>query len=461
MNNLTWLVSVASLTFFMQSLDTTMLYLAIPSMAQALHQSSLSMGMVVVSYMLTVMVFTPVCGWLADTYGYRRIYLLALGLFSLGSFLCAAADTLTAIILARFLQGIGGALMLPVTRVVILKTTLPADKLSALNKITLLGLGGTLLGPPLSGLLITTCSWRMIFLVNIPLCLICVVLAKKYMPEQLTSSMRGKFDTIGFMLVVPALLLILLGLLGIGKHYFTGMWVIIFFLIAMLLLYRYKNHQDNTNDPLFTLSLFRHRTFAVGIASNICVRIFIASVPLVLSLMLQREFNYSPRGVSIIMLSLASGSISARFLLRPALIWCGYRCLLLIATTVSAALIYSLTLPGLNGSLDSVVILIFILGVFTSVLYATMNTLTFSELTDETYHAGNSLLILSQLLSIIISVTLTFTVLHYVNYAANARGLENYHVSFLLMSFGLFLCCFIFLRLDKNDGDVFVQETQK
>ncbi len=438
-----------------------MLYLAIPSMAEALHQSSLSMGMVVVSYMLTVMVFTPVCGWLADTYGYRRIYLLSLGLFTLGSFLCASADILTGLILARFLQGIGGALMLPVVRVVILKTTLPAEKLSALNKITLLGLGGTLLGPPLSGFLITAFSWRMIFLVNIPFCLICFALAKKYMPGQIKSNLRGNFDTIGFMLVVPALLFILLGLLGIGKQYFTSMWVMTFFLIAMVLLYSYKNHQGKTLEPLLALSLFRHRTFAVGIASNICVRIFLASVPLVLSLMMQLEFNYSPAGVSMIMLSLAAGSLSARFLLRPALERCGYRCLLLIATTASATLIYSLTLSLLNGSLDIIVILIFMLGAFTSVLYATMNTLTFSELTDDTYNAGNSLLILSQLLSIIISVTLTFALLRYVNYADNVRGLENYHVSFLLMSLGLFLCCFIFLRLDKNDGDVFIQRAQK
>ncbi|HEY0209100.1 MAG TPA: MFS transporter [Acerihabitans sp.] len=461
MNNSTWLQSMASLTFFMQSLDTTMLYLAIPSMAEALHQSSLSMGMMVVSYMLTVMVFTPVCGWLADTYGYRRIYLLSLGLFTLGSGLCASADTLTGIILARFLQGIGGALMLPVVRVAILKTTLPAQKFSALNKITLLGLGGTLLGPPLSGFLITTFSWRMIFLVNIPLCLICFALAKKYMPEQIRSNVRANFDTIGFMLVVPALLFILLCLLGIGKQYFTSMWVTAFFLIAMVLLYSYKNHQDKIVEPLFSLSLFRHRTFAVGIASNIFVRIFLASVPLVLSLMLQLEFKYSPAGVSIIMLSLAAGSLSARLLLRPALEWFGYRCLLLMATMASAALIYSLTFSALNGSLDIIVVLIFILGVFTSVLYATMNTLTFSELTDDTYNAGNSLLVLSQLISIIISVTLTFALLRYVNYADNARGWENYHVSFLLMSLGLFLCCFIFLRLDKNDGDVLIQRAQK
>ncbi len=438
-----------------------MLYLAIPSMAEALHQSSLSMGMVVVAYMLTVMVFTPVCGWLVDTYGYRRIYLLSLGLFTLGSLLCASALTLTSLILARFLQGVGGALMLPVVRVVILKTTLPAEKLSALNKITLVGLGGTLLGPPLSGLLITAFSWRMIFLVNIPLCLICFALAKNAMPQQLKSARRVNFDITGFMLMVPALLFILLGLLGIGKQYFTGAWVVVFFIIALVLLYGYKRHQDKTLEPLFTLSLFRHRTFAVGIASNICVRIFLASVPLVLSLMLQLEFNYSPEGVSIILLSLAAGSLSARFLLQPALAWCGYRGLLLIATTASATLMYFLTLSALSDSLGVIVVVIFMLGVFTSVLYATMNTLTFSELTDDTYNAGNSLLILSQLLSIIISVTLTFSLLRYVNYENNVRGLENYHISFLLMSLGLFLCCFIFCRLDKNDGDIFIQRTQK
>ncbi|XBS71366.1 MFS transporter [Acerihabitans sp. KWT182] len=127
-NHSTWLLGIASITFFMQSLDTTMLYLAIPSMAASLHQSSLSMGLAVISYMLTVMIFTPLCGWLADSYGYRRIYLAALGLFTLGTLLCAFAGTLGSLTLARFVQGIGGALMLPVVRVVILKTTLPGGE---------------------------------------------------------------------------------------------------------------------------------------------------------------------------------------------------------------------------------------------------------------------------------------------------------------------------------------------
>src|SRR5476651_2214717 len=251
MNNSTWLLSIASITFFMQSLDTTMLYLAIPSMAAALHQSSLSMGMVVVAYMLTVMVCTPVCGWLADTYGYRRIYLFSLGLFTLGSLWCASGQTLTAMIPARIIQGMGGALMLPIVRVVILKTTLPAEKLSALNRMTLLGLGGTLLGPPLSGMLITSFSWRMIFLVNIPLCLICFALAKNTMPKRLPSCVHGNFDIVGFMLVAPALIFILLGLLGIGKTYFAGPWVLVFFSIALVLLYSYKHHQDKIVEPLF------------------------------------------------------------------------------------------------------------------------------------------------------------------------------------------------------------------
>ncbi|XBS71367.1 hypothetical protein ABK905_10755 [Acerihabitans sp. KWT182] len=230
--------------------------------------------------------------------------------------------------------------------------------------MTLLGLGGTLLGPPLSGMLITAFSWRAIFLVNIPLCLMCYMSAKKYMPDALRQQGSERFDVTGFMLVVPALVCILLGLLGIGKQYFTSVWIMTFFLIATFLLYRYKHHQDKIAAPLISLDLFRHRTFAVGIFSNICVRIFIASVPLVLSLMLQLQFDYSPAGVSVIMLSLAAGQLSARFLLRPALAWCGYRCLLLVATTASATLIYSLTLSPLNGSLDIILVLIFTLGGF-------------------------------------------------------------------------------------------------
>ncbi|NDL63275.1 MFS transporter [Acerihabitans arboris] len=459
MNNATPLLSIASITFFMQSMDTTMLYLAIPTMAVSLHQSILNMGILVGAYLLTVVMFTPVSGWLNDTFGYRQTYLLALALFAAGSCLCAASGSLFAISASRVIQGIGGGLMLPAVRVGMLKSIAPRRKLAALNKMTLLGLLGTLAGPLVSGLLVMHFSWRLIFLINLPLCLACFFLARAHMPIKMRDS--GDFDLRGFLLMTPAIILLMLGFYGMGRPGVPAVWIMASFALALLLVHLYRKYYITTPDPLFSWSLFRHRTFAIGIAGNIGVRIFLASVPLALSLMLQLEFNYPPPAVSYIMLSFALGALLARFLLRRILARLGYRRLLLATTGLTAAALYSLTCPLLTASLSLIALLIMVVGMLSSVLYAAMNTLTFSDLTDDTYNTGNSLLTLSQLLSVIISVAFTFSSLRYLRDAGSLGGMDAYHALFSLMGLGLLLCCFIFLRLENNDGDGFIQGVEK
>lgn len=176
---------IASITFFMQSADTTMLYIALPAIAGELHQPVLHMELIVISYVITVVAFTPVNGWMAERWGERNTYLVAIAIFMTGSLLCVTATSIVSLSAFRFIQGIGGALMLPIIRTIILKTTPDTMKLLFLNRITLLGLLGTMVGPVVGNLLVNMLSWRVIFVLNIPLCLVCMILARKNIPANM------------------------------------------------------------------------------------------------------------------------------------------------------------------------------------------------------------------------------------------------------------------------------------
>lgn len=442
------LTRIASLTFFMQSLDTTMLYLALPAMAISLHESALNMETVMVLYMLAVVIVTPVSGWLTERWGARRIYALAITLFFCGSLCCACAPSLWWICLFRAIQGIGGALMLPVVRVVILKNSPRSQQLSRLNAMTLLGLLGTFIGPILSGLIVDFLSWRYIFVINVPFGLLCLYLNAKYMPVKFNNA--GKFDIQRCLLLISALCLIVLALTGINNPLLPISTIILFLSAATILFCLYRQRLNSQNANL--LSLFKLRTFSISIASNVAIRICLASIPLILSIMLQLEFGYSPTDVSVLMLAMAAGSIVARLFQCRILKRLGYRNLLLTCTVIAVLLISPLIQATILSSFAVSIGLMLILGVITSILYATMNTLTFSDLTDETYSTGNSILIVSQLLSIMLSMTLSFSIIRLLSQAAQFGELDCYRGVFILLSLGLTFCCFIFAGLKQDDG---------
>ncbi|MDU7471434.1 MAG: MFS transporter, partial [Serratia marcescens] len=196
---------IAAMAFFMQALDATILNTALPAIAQSLGRSPLAMQSAVISYTLTVAMLIPVSGWLADRFGTRRVFIFAVTLFTLGSLLCALSPTLSALVASRVLQGIGGAMMMPVARLALLRAYPRSELLPVLNFVTMPGLVGPILGPLLGGWLVTYATWHWIFLINIPIGLLGIFYARKYMPDFTTPKRR--FDFLGFMLFGLSLVL--------------------------------------------------------------------------------------------------------------------------------------------------------------------------------------------------------------------------------------------------------------
>ncbi|MEC5318324.1 MFS transporter [Brenneria populi subsp. brevivirga] len=454
--NTSWVLFwIASITFFMQSLDTTMLYVAIPAIAGSLHQPVLRMETIVISYVITVVAFTPVNGWLAERYGERKTYLLAIGIFMLGSLLCITADSVISLSAFRFIQGIGGALMLPIIRTVILRTTPQSMKLIFLNRITLLGLLGTMIGPVLGSVLVDLFSWRVIFIANIPLSLVCLLLARKHIPDE-SVPMTRRADPYGLVLMVLMLFMAAFTLTAMPKNIIPAPLALLLCLSATGLAYLYFKRDITKREALFPAQLFEIRTFSIGILGGILTRVLLSSTPVVLSLMLQTTLECKPVETSIILLLFSTGALLSKMIFEPMIRRTGYRRLLMITTGFTSLFILALSFAVQEKSMMQIGVIAAILGILISTLHSAENTLAFSNLNNATYNSGNNLLTITQLISVMISMALTFPVLRFLSRYEIALNLNSFSLLFLLLGIGLPICCLVFNRLNEEDGHHFI-----
>ena len=232
----------------------------------------------------------PVSGWLADRFGTRRVFIIAVSLFTLGSLACALSSSLTELVIFRVIQGIGGAMMMPVARLALLRAYPRSELLPVLNFVTMPGLVGPILGPVLGGVFVTWASWHWIFLINIPIGVIGILYARKYMPNFTTP--RRRFDIGGFLLFGLSLVLFSSGIELFGEKIVATWQALAVIAVSLLLLVAYVRHARRHPTPLISLSLFKTHTFSVGIAGNLATRLGTGCVPFLMPLMLQVGFGY-------------------------------------------------------------------------------------------------------------------------------------------------------------------------
>ena len=387
-----WQLWIVAFGFFMQSLDTTIVNTALPSMAKSLGESPLHMHMVIVSYVLTVAIMLPASGWLADRVGVRNIFFSAIILFTLGSLFCAQAATLDQLVLARVLQGVGGAMMVPVGRLTVMKIVPRAQYMAAMTFVTLPGQVGPLLGPALGGLLVEYASWHWIFLINIPVGIIGAIATLWLMPNYTLQTRR--FDMFGFILLALGMATLTLALdgkkgLGISPLLLSALVVIG---VASILLYLwYARGNDNA---LFSLNLFRNRTFSLGLGGSFAGRIGSGMLPFMTPVFLQIGLGFTPFHAGMMMIPMVLGSM-------------GMKRRVLMVATVGLALVSLLFMAvALAGWYWLLPVVLFVQGMINSSRFSSMNTLTLKDLPDDLASSGNSMLSMVMQLSMSIGVTL-------------------------------------------------------
>jgi EmrB/QacA subfamily drug resistance transporter len=441
---------IAAMAFFMQALDATILNTALPAIAHSLGRSPLAMQSAIISYTLTVAMLIPVSGWLADRFGTRRVFMFAVSLFTLGSFACAMSNSLGELVIFRVIQGIGGAMMMPVARLALLRAYPRSELLPVLNFVTMPGLVGPILGPLLGGVLVTWASWHWIFLINIPIGILGLIYARKYMPN-FTTPRRG-FDMTGFLLFGLSLVLISSGMELFGERIAASYIGILTILGGLALLAAYIWHARRHPTPLIALPMFRTRTFSIGIVGNLASRLGTGCVPFLMPLMLQVGFGYSALIAGCMMAPTAIGSLLAKSTVTQVLRKLGYRKTLVGVTLVIGLLIgqFSLQSPGMEVWL--LILPLFILGMAMSTQFTAMNTITLADLTDENASSGNSVLAVTQQLAISLGVAVSAAVLRLYEGIESINTVEQFHYTFLTMGAVTLVSALVFLLLRPKDG---------
>ncbi|HEY9223899.1 MAG TPA: multidrug transporter subunit MdtD [Variovorax sp.] len=405
--SLLWLVAVG---FFMQTLDATIINTALPAMAAGLGESPLRMQSVVVAYSLTMAMLIPASGWIADRFGTRRIFFSAIVLFVLGSVACALSQGLGQLVAARVVQGLGGALLLPVGRLALLRTVPRAEFLQAMSFVAIPGLIGPLLGPTLGGWLVQYASWHWIFLINVPVGLLGCIATLRFMPD-LRGAVLRRFDATGYAMLAFGMVAISLALDGVAELGLRQVSVFVLLVFGFASLTAYWLQAARKPEPLFSPVLFKVPTLGIGLLGNLFSRLGSGCMPFLVPLLLQVSMGYSPLRAGLMMLPIAMAGMAMKRFTTPLITHLGYR-RVLVANTALVGLAmgsFALTSPGQPVALHIVQLLCF--GAVNSLQFTAMNTVTLRDLDGSMASSGNSLLSMVQMLAMSLGVAAASSVL--------------------------------------------------
>ncbi len=426
-----WVVAVG---FFMQTLDSTIVNTALPSMARSLGESPLRMQSVIIAYSLTMAVIIPASGWLADRFGTRTIFQTAIGLFVLGSLLCAWAPSLPMLTAARVVQGAGGAMLLPVGRLSVLRTFPREQYLQALSFVAIPGMIGPLIGPTLGGWITQTFSWHWIFLINVPVGVIGALATVRFMPNARLPGI-GRFDVAGYAFLAIAMVTLSFSLDGLAGMGFQHATVLMLFIAIMAALTAYVLHANKSQMPLFPLGLFKIHAFSVGLLGNLFARIGNGAMPFLIPLTLQVSLNYSPFNAGLMMVPITVAGMASKRLATRLIERHGYRRVLVTNTFVVGLVMASFALISPTRPLPLTLLQLVIFGAVNSIQFTAMNTVTLKDLSGVNASSGNSMLSMIQMLSMSLAVTSAGALL-----ATFQAGIGSHHFDVLPAFHATFIC---------------------
>jgi EmrB/QacA subfamily drug resistance transporter len=375
---LPWLVAVA---FFLESLDTTILNTAVPVISSALKVAPLSMKSVLASYTLSLAVFIPISGWMADRFGTRRVFAAAIGLFTFGSCLCGLSSNIHTLVACRILQGCGGAMMVPVGRLTLVRAFAKSELIRAMSFVAIPALIGPMLGPLAGGLIVGYLHWRLIFFVNLPIGIVGLVMVFLHLPDY-REQHTHPLDVVGLILFGSGVALLSYVLEIFGEHELSVREILGLLSLSLALITGYGLHASRTTYPLLQLGLFRIRTFSAAVAGSFFTRIGIGGVPFLLPLLYQIGLGFTPIQSGLLIMPQALAAMSTKALLPGLLTRLGYRNVLISNTVILGVLLMAFATIRVGTPLWLIALQAFAYGSFTSLQYTSMNTLVYADISD-------------------------------------------------------------------------------
>ncbi|MEN2749206.1 MFS transporter [Sphingomonas sp. T9W2] len=425
---------VVASALFMQQLDGTVLTIALPTMARDLGVPATNLSLALTSYLLSLALFIPASGTLADRFGSRTIFCGAIGVFLLGSILCAQAGSLPMLVAARFLQGIGGAMMVPVGRLVLLRSVRREDMVQALSWLVMPALVGPILGPPLGGLIVTWLDWRWIFYLNIPIGIAGILGALTLIPD-----IRGdgpqRFDTSGFVLSGIALGCLLFGF-ELSSRSGTGWIALALVGTGLAAGYAYIRHARRATDPILDLRLMQVPTFRLSVIGGSLTRITQGAQPFLLPLMFQIGFGLTAATTGTITMATAIGALAMKALAPRVLRRFGFRRSLIVSGLVSSLGYATCAFFRPDWPIAAIIGVLALSGFFTSFQFTGYNAIAYAEVADERMSAAASFYATFQQLMLSLGICVAATVLEVGTLArgGGAPTLAVFSTSFMVVS---------------------------
>jgi EmrB/QacA subfamily drug resistance transporter len=454
---LPWLVAVA---FFMQSLDTTILNTAVPSIASALGVAPLSMKAVLASYTLSLAVFIPISGWMANRFGTRRVFAGAIGLFALGSLLCGVARNIHLLVAFRVLQGCGGAMMVPVGRLTLVRAFAKSELVRAMSFVAMPALIGPMLGPIAGGLITHYLHWSVIFFLNVPIGLAGLYLVYRYLPD-FRAERVSPLDVAGLLLFSSGIALLSYVLEVFGEHRLGAALVLGLLAVSVLLLLGYGLHTARTPQPLLQLGLFHVRTFRAAVSGSFFTRISIGGIPFLFPLLYQVGLGYTPVQSGLLMMPQAFAAMSLKMTMPRILERFGYRAVLVSNTAMLGVLITLFAIIGAATPLWLVVVLLFLYGFFQSLQFTSMNTLVYADVASQDAGSASTIASTSQQLSMsfgVAAASLVTALFVPDRFHTDApQMIHGIHEAFLVLGVATLVSTVVFSGLKATDGSAVSQ----
>ncbi len=445
---------IVSLAGFMEALDTTIINTAIPAISSSLNVSPVDLKIALISYLITLAIFIPISGWVSDKFGIKRVFIFALIVFTLSSVWCGFANTLLQLVMARSAQGLGGSLMLPLGRLMLLRTFKRHELVEAMNQVIMVVSIGLMIGPLAGGLITDHLSWHWIFWVNIPVGIFAITMAAIWF-EDAPPKRVPRFDWIGFILFGGGLATLTFAMSDFSESSASKQKPLLILCISMLLLLNYFLYSRKQPRPIVNTALFRIRTFQISILGNLLARLGFGGVPFLLPLLLQIGLGYTAVISGLLLAPIAIGVIVIKILSLRVLKLFGYRKTLFFNTILVGTLIWTLQIIGAFTPIYMIALLTFVFGLLISMQFSGMNSLAYADIGADDLSAATSIVSTTQQLAQSFGVATAALLLYF--YAPQSDGNLQltpgvFHQTFYAMGYLTFVSTLIFLRLTPNDG---------
>ena len=443
---------VLAVALFMENMDSTVISTALPAIADDIGTSPVALKLALTAYLVSLAIFIPISGWMADRYGAKPVFRIAIAVFMVGSIACAVSDSLAAFVGSRFLQGMGGAMMSPVARLVLVRATPRNQLVSAMAWLTIPALVGPMVGPPVGGFITTYVSWHWIFIINVPIGLVGILVSGIVLPKIETRETRP-MDWLGFLLAAVAASGLVFGLSVISLPALPPIIGIVTTLVGIAAGFAYVRHARRAQHPILDISLFRGAAFRTSIFGGALFRIGTGAVPFLLPLMFQLIFGMSPFQSGMLTFVSAIGAFTMKFLATTTLRAAGFRTVT-VATAIGGGLMIGANALFTVDTPSAVIVATLLAsGFLRSLFFTSTNAMVFAEVADNEASQATAIAAACQQISVALGVACAGGLLEMVG-ALSGNGLDHFAfiIAFVVASATAVLSAALFFTLPADVG---------